>query len=146
VNNYWQGAQEQRVARRRVLAAGGAGAAALAFLAACGGDSSSGTPSDANSLVSKPVDTSKQARRGGVSKWFVPSEPSHLDVQIVLNPLSPMKNFVYNNLVQYEPGYLRRPTTATSCRTWRSPGSGRRTSFSSRSRSARVSSGTTSRR
>jgi peptide/nickel transport system substrate-binding protein len=30
-------------------------------------------------------------------------------VQIVLNPLTPMKNFVYSNLVQYEPGYQGPP-------------------------------------
>ena len=65
VESYWSSVLKRRLSRRRAIAATGASAAAAAFLAACGGsDNESG---DSNELVTKPVDTSKQAKRGGVS-------------------------------------------------------------------------------
>jgi peptide/nickel transport system substrate-binding protein len=109
MSSYWQETLRRRVSRRRALAATGATAAAAAFLAACGGGDDGGESGDSSGLISKPVDTTKQAKRGGVSKFYFGSEPNHLDVQIVLNPLSPMKNFVYSNLVTYEPGFMEPP-------------------------------------
>jgi hypothetical protein len=67
--NYWQSVLTKRVGRRRAIAVTGATSAAAAFLAACGGgsDEPSG-PSDRSGLVTEAVDTSKQAKAGGVLK------------------------------------------------------------------------------
>ena len=67
--SYWEGISRQRLSRRRVLASTGATAAAAALLAACGGsDGDGGAKEDASGLLTKPVDTSKQAVRGGTIK------------------------------------------------------------------------------
>src|SRR5688572_18859202 len=69
-DNYWHGILGKRVSRRRALATTTAGASAAAFLAACGGGGSDSTASveEAASNLTKPVDTSKQAVRGGEIK------------------------------------------------------------------------------
>src|SRR4051812_21762123 len=70
-NNYWAAVTKARVGRRRWLRgtlATGVGAAALSFIG-CGGGSDNTAPKtaeNAGSLVSKPVDTTKQAQRVGV--------------------------------------------------------------------------------
>src|SRR5262245_20051073 len=66
---HWSRFINQRLSRRRTLAAAGGGTVAAVLLAACGGgssSSSSGAP--ASSLVTKPADTVKQAKRGGIMK------------------------------------------------------------------------------
>jgi len=78
--DYWQRIVDSRISRRRGLGALGAGAAAAAFLAACGGsDSSSGTSggssSDKSDLITKPVDTTKSARKGGTLRWSTGAVP-----------------------------------------------------------------------
>lgn len=63
---YWSKVLNQRVSRRRGLAAISASGAAAAFLAACGG-SSDGAPSQpVSQLLAQPIDTTKDAKRGGV--------------------------------------------------------------------------------
>ena len=54
------------------------------FLAACGGGSTSGS-SGTSSLLTQPVDTSKQAKRGGTMKWFAPdhARPELLDPELL---------------------------------------------------------------
>src|SRR5439155_4324888 len=98
------------LSRRRVLALSGAGSAA-ALLAACGGGSktSSGTSGAANQsgLISTPLDTSKQAKRGGVLKWFQANEPAHMDIHIGLAPLNTPNNLVNDNLLNEKAGYLK---------------------------------------
>src|SRR5215213_8650229 len=75
-----------RLSRRRAMAAAGAAAGAAAFLAACGGNGSSKSGSDKSGLVSQPVDTSKQARPGGLNKWYLNSEPAGFDIHVGGNP------------------------------------------------------------
>jgi ABC-type transport system substrate-binding protein len=64
--SYWNQVLEQRLSRRRAIAGTGAVAASAAFLAACGGSDSGGSgDKDKSSLLYKPADESKNAKRGG---------------------------------------------------------------------------------
>ncbi len=84
-NNYWTTALSQRISRRRSLAAAGGTALAAGFLAACGGGSKStkNTPEQNQGLLIKPVDTFKQAKRGGIIK-----DRTHADVTSLDSALS----------------------------------------------------------
>ena len=68
-NDYWHRILDSRVSRRRGMAGIGAGAAAAAFLAACGGSDSGGgskgdnAGADKSGLITKPVDTTKSAKK-----------------------------------------------------------------------------------
>src|ERR1051325_11290887 len=73
MQNYWQGVLNERLTRRRAIVATSATAGAAMLLAACGGGSDK-PAGDANKLISKAVDTSKSARRGGTLKLVQPSD------------------------------------------------------------------------
>jgi peptide/nickel transport system substrate-binding protein len=107
-SNYWSNVLSRRTSRRRALAAVGGTAAAAAFLAACGGDDSGGG-GESSGLVSKPVDTSKEAKRGGTSKWFLTAEPAGFDLHVGGAPKNNPKNLAVSNLVSAKPGYLTEP-------------------------------------
>src|SRR4029453_3257047 len=77
--SYWQGAATARVSRRRALAAGVAGSAGAMLLAACCGKDDGGDQSNKSGLLSTPVDTTKQAKRGGVFKRSWHEDPATLD-------------------------------------------------------------------
>src|SRR5438874_2357999 len=84
--NYWHPAVQARLTRRRALQiVGGAGAAAL--LAACGsGSQEKSMPAgDPSGLITRAVDTSRQARRGGTYVINLTADPQHLDPQVTLN-------------------------------------------------------------
>jgi len=113
--DYWQRIVDSRISRRRGLGALGAGAAAAAFLAACGGSDSSGgtsggSSSDKSDLITKPVDTTKSARKGGTLKFFTGSEPAHLDVQMDQVAMNQHKNMVYGHFVNDKAGVTKPPT------------------------------------
>src|SRR3954467_8978737 len=81
--NYWDALTHSRITRRRAILVTGAGAAGAAFLAACGGSNKSETkPAGENqsSLVSKPVDSSSQAKPGGTVKDFANADIVNFDV------------------------------------------------------------------
>src|SRR5262245_14681958 len=85
IMSYWTSVLDTRISRRRGLTLTGTTAAAAAFLAACGGgdSKSDGSGSESkSSIVTKPVETTKSAKKGGVLKYFASSEPAHLDVQL----------------------------------------------------------------
>src|SRR6266545_812915 len=108
MTTYWHDVSKTQLSRRRALAASGATVAAAALLAACGSSKSSGGGSaDQNKLVSPPVDTSKQAKRGGTSKWYLGAEPAGFDIHVGGAPKNAPKNLVYSNLVGSKPGYLQ---------------------------------------
>src|SRR6185436_9691537 len=81
--SYWTRALGGRASRRRVIAMTGAGAASVAFLAACGGGSSGGNKAasnqDKSGLVYTPVDTTKQATRGGTLAHIANADPESFD-------------------------------------------------------------------
>src|SRR5687768_72576 len=103
--DYWTQVSQQRLSRRRSLAIAGGTAAGAALLAACGGgDDGSSDTGNSSGLVTKPTDTTKQAKRGGVSKWYFNAEPNSLDPYRGQAPLNMPKNFAYSNLTQNKPG------------------------------------------
>ncbi len=109
--SYWNSVLNNRLSRRRALAATGGLGAAAAFLAACGGgDSKSDDGGNKSSLVTDPVDTTKQAKRGGTLKWFAGNEPAHLDVQLDQAPMNQHKNMVYGHLVNVASGLGKPPS------------------------------------
>src|SRR5688500_11284546 len=83
----------------------GGTALGAAFLAACGGDSSS-SPSDSSGLVAQPEDTFQQAKRGGTLRAGAVADPSSLDPSGALSPLNPIASNVYSTLVREKAGYL----------------------------------------
>ena len=108
--DYWNGVLDRRLTRRRAMAATGGSAAAAAFLAACGGGDSGGGGEPVSSLITAPVDSSKQAKRGGVLKWFHGGEPANLDVQVDQAPKNLLKNMVYGHFVDEKAGVLEPPS------------------------------------
>ena len=78
--NYWSQTLRARATRRRVIVTSAATSAAAALLAACGGGKSSSTGSSAQGLLTKPVDTSKQARPGGTFNFYRANESDILYV------------------------------------------------------------------
>src|SRR5437762_13773467 len=101
--SYWSTTLGYRMGRRRALAASGGTAFAAAVLAACGssGSSSSGKSggSDKSSLVSKPVDTTKQGVRGGILKDRAPPEPDPPDIRNAVAPRYLTVKNVYHMLM-----------------------------------------------
>src|SRR5687768_9245939 len=112
MSTYWSKAAAQRVTRRRgILAAGGFGLGA-AFLAACGGDdggngkNGSTGARDASGLLTEPVDTTKQAKRGGVLKRNGNTDGT-MDPNQSVGGVSPFLEMVYSRLVTWKPGVGR---------------------------------------
>src|SRR6476620_1131564 len=109
---YWSSFLNNRIGRRRAMAATGAGALGDAFLAACGGSDSgsgggSGGSKDSNKIVQTPVDTSKQAKKGGVLKDRNFGDRPSLDGIQATVSWNPFGFGVYSSLVQPAPGYLK---------------------------------------
>jgi peptide/nickel transport system substrate-binding protein len=116
----------RRIGRRRVLAAGSAATFGAAFLAACGGgdddddtsnpSSSTGSSSSSgvsgssgaatNGLLTKPVDTSAQARRGGVIKDRIHGDVATFDPFTPNNTLNAVIGHAFSSFVQFKPGYM----------------------------------------
>jgi peptide/nickel transport system substrate-binding protein len=110
VQNYWSAPGRQSLSRRRAIAAAGAGALGAAFLAACGSSSNDSKVTDENksSLVSPPADTSKQAKSGGTSKWYMASESGAFDIHLGgAAPLNVPRSMVYSDFISEKPGYLK---------------------------------------
>jgi hypothetical protein len=115
MSDYWTRVTQRRLSRRRTLALGAAGSAAALLIAACGSDSGGIEPKSSSSLVSQPEDTTKQAKRGGVMKWFSASEPAHFDTNIGLAPLNTPNNLTTSLLVNEKAGVLKpRPSSCAT--------------------------------
>src|SRR5262245_13534487 len=105
--SYWQRFTQHTISRRRALAATGSAAAAAAFLAACGGgsdSSSSGGGGDKkDDKLYKPVDTTSQAKAGGVVKHYAQADITHFD-SLASNSASTVGNasiFAYTRLLKF---------------------------------------------
>src|SRR4051812_38705923 len=106
-NNYCDRLTTSRITRRRGLAITGAGALGTAFLAACGsshsGKKDDKAASNKSGLVYEPVDSTAQAKPGGVIKTVYTADILHFDAlasnsSSVVNDLSP---FTYPRLVKF---------------------------------------------
>src|SRR5687767_9597768 len=112
-DSYWGRIVDRRVRRRRALMGVGAGALGSALLAACGGDGgSSGSTSsgDDEGTVTKPVDSSSKAVKGGVLS-LVGGEPNSFD----FTAGSGAPNYgvhAYSRLVKYETFKYPEPAVA----------------------------------
>jgi peptide/nickel transport system substrate-binding protein len=104
---YWTKALRGRIGRRRAIALTAGTATAAAILAACGGGSSqsSGGAAAKTGLATKPVDTTGQARKGGVLKDRLAADPPTLD-QVSPIAATGANTSVYGTLVQEKRGYL----------------------------------------
>src|SRR5262245_9689039 len=109
---YWQGVRKASISRRRALLAAG-GSVAGALLLACGGGSSSDKESstkssDKSGLLSKVVDTPKQAKPGGTYTSALAADILGLDPYQVTTG-SAHAPYSYSRLVIYRPGIYPDP-------------------------------------
>jgi peptide/nickel transport system substrate-binding protein len=105
--NYWSEIISRRVNRRRALASSAVGVAGAALLAACGGDDGPGE-SNSSGLVAKPVDTIKQAQRGGIMLSLRDREVDTSD-PYMRSRTQPGTALTYSRLFRQKPGYLSAP-------------------------------------
>jgi peptide/nickel transport system substrate-binding protein len=130
--NYWQRTLARRISRRRALTITG-GSALTAFLVACGsgddddastgstGSRASGSSSSSGgagssgstgggenaSVITKPVDTSKQAVRGGTLKEVISAEPASFDPARPEPNINRIGQYVWSTLLIQASGYLK---------------------------------------
>jgi peptide/nickel transport system substrate-binding protein len=105
--SYWRNVLHRPTNRRRALAGAGALTLSAAFLAACGGDSGDqAKSSSSNSLLVKPKDTTKEAKRGGTYKFYTSSDSVTFDVHAAATGGAGFGP-VYGQLLQYKSGYLK---------------------------------------
>src|SRR5438128_67668 len=86
--SYWNRILSARIGRRRALITTIGSTAGAALIAACGGSSSSSSSSQSSTqagLLTKSVDTSSQAKRGGTYVTNLTADPQHLDPQMTLS-------------------------------------------------------------
>jgi peptide/nickel transport system substrate-binding protein len=103
---YWDTVLSGRLNRRRTLTIAGGGIAAAALTAACGGGDSNGG-GDKAGLLTKPADTSKQAKRGGILKRRAGSDPAGLDPHGGGATVATYYEIAYARLFNYTPGLLK---------------------------------------
>jgi ABC-type transport system substrate-binding protein len=99
-SHIWDKTLRRQLTRRRVLVGAGTTTVAAALLGACGGSKSSGSGADKTSLVSRAVDTSKLAKRGGVNKWFIGTDVPSFDLATTTAPLQSMQSQVMGRLLE----------------------------------------------
>src|SRR5688572_21538276 len=100
--SYWANTLTQRLRRRRFIATAGSTSAAALLLAACGGGGDEGTKS-ASGLLADPVDTSSQAKPGGIWESSVSADVTTMDPHAsgsggAFNQMVP----AYDHLVRYD--------------------------------------------
>ena len=120
--NYWDAMTRGRVNRRRLLGAAGVGVASAAFLAACGGSDSGGggasSGGDKSSLVTKPSDTTSQAKAGGTLKHYATGDTLHFD-SLSSNSAAVVGNasiYAYARLLKFKTG--KTPGRSRRQRRW----------------------------
>src|SRR5687767_515520 len=110
MKSYWSGITSRRMGRRRALAAAGSAGAAALLVAACGGGARE-EEEDKTSLVSKPQDTVKQAKRGGILKDRANADAPSFSVQEPIAPLNFPAKDVYSTMVRLKAPILQATQT-----------------------------------
>ena len=106
-HDYWMKTLQRRISRRRGLAVSGAAALGTGLMAACGGGDQGGE-GDKSGLVTELVDTTKQAKRGGILKdRNFTDAPSLSTATGAGNFSNPISGKVYNTLFRAKPGYMK---------------------------------------
>src|SRR5687767_6491524 len=105
VSSYWDKFVAARVSRRRAIAVTAGTAGAAVMLAACGGGSDSSESGDSSGLLTKAVDTTNKAKRGGTYVINLASDPQHLDPHVTLGGSSR----AYSLLLNQRSGHLEQP-------------------------------------
>jgi peptide/nickel transport system substrate-binding protein len=107
--SYWSKLSMERLGRRRFLIASGVAATGAGLLVACGSSNSKSGSSSGSStnIITQPVDTTKQAKRGGIIKDRTFADPPTLDILTQNNPLGVLNMHAYNLLTQFKPGYMK---------------------------------------
>ncbi len=104
-SSYWSSLLGQRTSRRRVLAGTSGAALAASILAACG-SSDSGSKQETASLIAKVVDTTKQAKTGGILKTSRPTDTQTFHPFQISSPTAWHSPRSYSRLLRVKPGYL----------------------------------------
>src|SRR6476646_2769430 len=112
LGSYWSEIANRRIRRRTALGTAGGMAAGAMLLAACGsgGGKQSSSAGGVSGILTQPVDTTQQAKRGGVMKDRGSSDPPTLDTFAASGPLNPIASHGYNELMQFKPGYMKPRT------------------------------------
>src|SRR5690242_5940917 len=105
---YWHSTLAGRLSRRRALAGSAGALSAAILLSACGRDSSSSSNENKSGLLTTPVDSAAQARRGGTYKFYVTSDGLSFEPFLSLAGSSNHPTMVYSRLVNFKPGRLGR--------------------------------------
>jgi peptide/nickel transport system substrate-binding protein len=108
---YWSNTLHKRLSRRRALGGGAAiGAAALAAsLVACGDSGGDGDGEAGSGLVSKPVDSTKQATKGGVMQSHFTTEQPHFDPLTGASAIYAQTVHAYSRLLRFKVGTVEEP-------------------------------------
>jgi ABC-type transport system substrate-binding protein len=108
MSGYWDTTLQQRVSRRKAMVGAGTAAAAAAFLVACGGGSDHG-PGNAQTLVSEPIDSTKQAVKGGTMQSYLATEGLNFDAPTGTAQVNAHSVLAYSRLVKQKLGTVSQP-------------------------------------
>ncbi len=136
-DNYWERARARRYSRRTVLGGAVAGSVGLVVGAACSGDddksdnldnaptASAAKQEEVKSWLWQGVDTTGQAKKGGILNWFYSGDITNLDpLSATSYSVNYQTNFMYPALLQFKMGHLKPATnelTANLAESWQQP-------------------------
>jgi ABC-type transport system substrate-binding protein len=102
-SSYWA----RTISRRRALAGAAALGAGAVALAACGGSEEGESEGGAGGLVSEPVDSTRQATKGGILQHFLTQDIPDLDpTTSSSSPAQGHAEYQYSRLLKYKAGFM----------------------------------------